>query len=326
MNSKPVALICGISGQDGAYLAQYLLGKGYKVFGSSRDAQMNPFSNLVKLGIREKIQTLSIALTDFRSGLQAMTQIQPDEIYNLAGQSSVGLSFEQPVEAMESINIGTLNILEAIRFYGRPIKFYNASSSECFGDTNGAPADENTPFRPRSPYAVAKASAHWLAANYREAYGIFACNGILFNHESPLRPERFVTRKIARAACSIANGNKNKLSLGNIEIQRDWGWAPEYVEAMWGMMQKEHPDDFVIATGETRKLVDFIETAFKLLDLDWQDHVKIDSDFCRPSDITVGCGNPQKAKNILDWSAKHKMEDVVRMMVEAELSEKTLPC
>jgi len=312
------ALICGISGQDGAYLARLLLEKGYAVYGSSRDAQMNPFINLVKLGIREKVKTLSIAITDFRSVLQAISEIQPDEIYNLAGQSSVGLSFEQPVETMESINIGTLNILEAIRFYDKPIKLYNASSSECFGDTNGAPADENTPFRPRSPYAVAKASAHWLVTNYREAYDLFACNGILFNHESPLRPARFVTKKIIAAACSIAGGSNERLVLGNIEIARDWGWAPEYVEAMWLMMQNPRPDDFVIATGETWKLVDFIETAFDKLGLNWTEHVLTDPQFQRPSDIKVGRANPQKAKKILSWSAKYKMEEVVSRMVEAE--------
>ncbi len=200
------ALIIGVSGQDGAYLAELLLGKGYEVFGTSRDANLSGFGNLARLGIRERVRALSVAPNDFRSALTALVQVEPDEVYNLSGQSSVGLSFDQPVETMESISIATLNLLEAIRFTKRNIRFYNASSGECFGDTHGSPADEETPFRPRSPYAVAKAAAHFEVANYREAYGLFACSGILFNHESPLRPERFVTRKIVAAACRIARG------------------------------------------------------------------------------------------------------------------------
>ena len=229
------ALICGVSGQDGAYLAQLLLNEGYEVWGTSRDAQISSFRNLDVLGIKEQVKLVSMSLTDFRSVLQVLTRSQPDEVYNLAGQTSVGLSFEQPVETLESIATGTLNLLEAIRleairFLGASIRFYNASSSECFGDTGGQAADENTPFRPRSPYAVAKAAAFWEVANYREAYGLFACSGILFNHESPLRPERFVTQKIVASACRIAKGSNEILSLGNIEIRRDWGWgwAPEY--------------------------------------------------------------------------------------------------
>ncbi|HEY9599617.1 MAG TPA: GDP-mannose 4,6-dehydratase, partial [Cyanophyceae cyanobacterium] len=220
------ALICGVSGQDGAYLAKLLLDQGYTVCGTSRDAQISSFRNLVSLGIRDQIKLESAVLTDFRSVLQVLMKVQPDEIYNLAGQSSVGLSFEQPVETLESISIGTLNLLEAIRFTGAPIKFYNAGSSECFGDIGDQAADEMTPFRPRSPYAAAKAAAFWQVANYREAYGIFACSGILFNHESPLRPQRFVTQKIVSAACRIAKGSQEKLYLGNVNIQRDWGWAP----------------------------------------------------------------------------------------------------
>lgn len=268
------ALICGISGQDGAYLAHLLLEKGYDVYGTSRDAQMASFSNLQVLGIRDKVKLESMALNDFRSVLQALTKVQPDELYNLAGQSSVGLSFQQPVETLESISVGTLNLLEAIRFMNRPIKLYNACSGECFGDTNRFPADETPPFRPRSPYAVAKAAAFWEVANYREAYGLFACSGILFNHESPLRPERFVTRKIISTACRIAAGSLEKLHLGNISIQRDWGWAPEYVEAMWLMMQQEKPNDFVVATGESHSLEEFVETAFHYFGLDWHDLLK----------------------------------------------------
>src|SRR5512136_2990243 len=237
------ALICGVSNQDGSYLSRLLLEKGYEVHGTSRDAQMSSFSNLHRLGIKERISFHSMALNDFRSVLQVLAKVRPDEIYNLAGQSSVGLSFDQPVETLESISVGTLNILEAIRFIGREIKLYNSGSSECFGNTGGNPADEETPFRPRSPYAVAKATAFWEVANYRESYNMFACTGILFNHESPLRPERFVTKKIVRAACRIAAGSCDKLHLGNISIARDWGSAEEYVEAMWLMLQQEQPED-----------------------------------------------------------------------------------
>ena len=240
MNNKR-ALISGISGQDGAYLAKLLLGKGYQVFGTARDAQMASFRNLETLGIRQQVTLLSMALNDFRSVLQTLSKAKPDEVYNLAGQSSVGLSFEQPVETLESISIGTLNLLEAIRFLQQPIRLYSAGSSECFGDTGGAPADETTSFHPRSPYAVAKSAAHWEVANYREAYSLFACTGILFNHESPLRPERFVTRKIISAACRIAAGSGEKLQLGNISIARDWGLASEYVDAMWRMLQQDDP-------------------------------------------------------------------------------------
>lgn len=312
------ALICGVSGQDGAFLAKLLLDKGYLVCGTSRDAQISSFQNLVRLGIRDQVKLESVSLNDFRSVLQVLIKIQPDEVYNLAGQSSVGLSFEQPVETLESISVGSLNLLEAIRFTGRPIKFYNAGSSECFGDIGKKAADETTPFRPRSPYAVAKAAAFWEVANYREAYGIFACSGILFNHESPLRPERFVTQKIVSAACRIANGSQEKLHLGNISISRDWGWAPEYVEAMYLMMQQEEPDDYVIATGETAKLEDFVAETFACVGLDWQDHVLTDSSLLRPTDITIGRGDPYKAKEKLGWQARHKMNDVVRMMVEAK--------
>ncbi|HEY9865659.1 MAG TPA: GDP-mannose 4,6-dehydratase [Candidatus Obscuribacterales bacterium] len=314
------ALICGISGQDGTYLADLLLKQGYSVYGTSRDAQMSSFRNLTRLGIREKIKLESMSLTDFRSVLQILTKVKPDEVYNLAGQSSVGLSFEQPVETLESIATGTLNLLEAIRFTEAKIKLYNASSSESFGDTKGLPADENTPFRPRSPYAVAKATAFWEVANYREAYGLFACSGILFNHESPLRPERFVTQKIVKAAIDIAAGKQDKLYLGDISIQRDWGWAPEYVEAMYLMLQQQEPDDYVIATGETYSLAEFIESAFTCVGLNWQDYVKSDSNLLRPTDIAVGRGNPIKAEEKLGWKAQYKMPDVVRMMVEARHS------
>lgn len=312
------ALICGISGQDGAYLANLLLSKGYEVFGTSRDAQMSHFQNLVALGNRDRIRLESMALNDFRSVLQVITRICPDEVYNLAGQSSVALSFEQPVETLESISIGALNLLEVIRFTGRPIKFYNAGSSECFGNTGDQPADEATPFRPRSPYAVAKAAAFWEVANYRQAYNLFACTGILFNHESPLRPERFVTQKIVKAACRIAAGSGEKLYLGNTSIARDWGWAPEYVAAMWLMMQQDNPDDYVIATGKANTLEDFVAEVFGCLGLDWRDHVINDPSLLRPSEIQVNRGNSDRAFRELGWCANYGMRDIARLMVDAQ--------
>lgn len=315
------ALITGISGQDGAYLAKLLFEKGYEVHGTARDAQMSAFINLSALGIKEKILFHSMALNDFRSVLQVLTRVQPDEIYNLAGQSSVGLSFDQPVETLESISIGTLNLLEAIRFTGRPIKCYSAGSSECFGNTAGVAADEETPFRPRSPYAVAKATAFWEVANYREAYSLYACTGILFNHESPLRPERFVTQKIVKAACRIAAGSPEKLHLGNISIARDWGSAAEYVDAMWQMLQRQKPEDFVIATGETHTLEEFIATVFALVKLDWHDHVLSDPALLRPAEIVVSRANPAKAMRQLSWLAAYRMKDVAKIMVDAELAQ-----
>ena len=312
------ALISGISGQDGAYLARLLLEKGYQVFGTARDAQMATFINLETLDIRRQVTLLSMALNDFRSVLQTLSKAQPDEVYNLAGQSSVGLSFEQPVETLESISIGTLNLLEAIRFLQLPIRLYSAGSSECFGDTGGVPADETTPFRPRSPYAVAKSAAHWEVANYREAYNLYACTGILFNHESPLRPERFVTRKIISAACRIADGSGEKLQLGNISIARDWGLAPEYVDAMWRMLQQETPGDYVIATGETNTLEAFVAETFAQLGLDWQKHVSTDSALLRPSEIMVSRGNPGKAAIAPGWQPDNHMRDVIRIMIAAE--------
>lgn len=314
------ALICGVSGQDGSYLAQLLLNRGYTVCGTSRDAQISPFQNLVHLGIKDQVKLESMSLTDFRSVLQVLTKIQPDEVYNLAGQTSVGLSFGQPVETLESIATGTLNLLEAIRFLGATIKVYNAGSSECFGDTGNVAAEENTAFRPRSPYAVAKSAAFWEVANYREAYGLFACSGILFNHESPLRPERFVTQKIIATACRIAQGSQEKLYLGNMSIQRDWGWAQEYVEAMYLMLQQDQPDDYVIATGESTSLEDFVAAAFTSVNLEWRDHVVVDSSLFRPTDLAFGKGNPRKAKIQLGWEAKYKMADVVQMMVNTRLA------
>ena len=255
-----------------------------------------------------------MAPNDFRSVLQTVTRVAPDEIYNLAGQTSVGLSFEQPVETIESIAIGVLNLLEAIRFVERPIRLYNAGSSECFGDTGSQPASEATPFQPRSPYAVAKACAHNLVANYREAYRMHACTGILFNHESPLRPERFVTQKIVRAACRIAGGSVESLSLGNLDIHRDWGWAPEYVEVMWLMLQQEQLQDFVIATGRSVSLEYFVARAFGNVGLEWREHVRLDSTLLRPSDIRYGSADPSRATRLLGWQATLQVDDVIDAM------------
>src|SRR5882757_3150701 len=292
------ALICGLSGQDGSYLAELLLRKGYEVFGTSRDAQTAAFANHERLGIAGRVQLESMATHDFRSVLQVLHKVDPDEVYNLSGQSSVGLSFDQPVETLDSIVAGTVNLLEVIRFLGRPVRFYNAGSGECFGNTSSTGATEDDPFRPRSPYAVAKAAAYWLVANYREAYGLHASTGILFNHESPIRPARFVTRKIVAAVCRISLGSQEKLSLGNLSIRRDWGWAPEYVEVMWRMLQRERGDDFVIATGESHSLEEFVCEVFAQCGLNWREHTIISAALYRPTDITEGKGNAGKAQRL----------------------------
>ena len=314
------ALVCGVGGQDGSYLAQLLLGKGYEVWGTSRDAQISSFSNLDHLGIRQSVTLRSMAPKDFRSVLTALYDCEPDEVYFLSGQSSVGLSFDQPAETLESICLGTLNLMEGLRLLRRPARFYHASSSECFGDGAGRPADEGTPFAPSSPYAVAKASAHWLVRNYREAYGLFACNGILFNHESPLRPARFVTRKIVAAACRIARGSGERLKLGRLDIVRDWGWAPEYVDAMWRMLQGEQPRDYVIATGQANSLEAFVAASFAAVDLDWREHVDCDRTLFRPTDMAWSQGRPDLAEAELGWRADFLMEDVIRAMVTVETS------
>lgn len=318
---KKRALICGISGQDGSLLARFLHRNGYDVWGTSRDAQGGGFRNLVRLGIRQHVTVLSMVPEDFRSVFVAIKQSRPDEIYYLAGQSSVGLSFEQPAETIQSIAIGTLNILEACRLIEFPVRLYHAGSSECFGDVGGSAATEHTQFHPRSPYAVAKASAFWLVDNYREAYSIFACTGILFNHESPLRPERFVTQKIVCAAKRIANGSDEKLKLGRLDIARDWGWAPEYVEAMWLMLQHDKPEDFVVATGRMHTLEDFVSAAFAVYNLNWREHVIQDPTLFRPTDLSVSFGDPSKAERLLGWKAKVNMTEVVRRMAMGDLDE-----
>ena len=318
-NSSKRALICGVSGQDGAYLARLLLAKGYSVTGTSRDAMAASLSNLNALGIHDQVDMVSMTISDLGSVLSAVKTVAPDEIYNMAAQSSVGLSFHEPVETMQSIAMGTLHLLEAIRFIDRPIRLYSAGTSECFGDAGSVPATEITAFNPQSPYAIAKVAAHHFVANYRNAYKLYACTGILFNHESPLRPERYVTKKIIKAACKIANGSTDKLHLGNVSIARDWGSTEEYVEAMWLMLQQPQPDDYVIATGETNTLQDFLAAVFETVGLDWTQYVGTDTSLLRPSEIMVSRGNPAKALDKLGWQAKQKMRDVVGWLVAAEL-------
>lgn len=312
------ALIFGISGQDGALLARLLLGKAYEVFGASRDAETQSFANLQRLDIRDRIKAVSVSLLDFRSVLQAIARVRPDEIYNLAGQSSVGLSFDQPVETFDSISVATLNLLEAIRFHDSAIRLYNACSSECFGNTP-LPADENTPMRPRSPYAVAKAAAYWQVANYREGYGLYCASGILFNHESPLRPGRFVVQKSALTARRIAGGSGEKLELGNLAVIRDWGWAPEYVEAMWRMLQQPRAEDFVVATGSSCSLQTLVSEIFSQRGLDWRDHVTHNPALSRPTDLAESRANPARAAQMLGWRARLSMPEIVRRMLNQDI-------
>lgn len=312
------ALICGVSGQDGAYLAKLLLEKGYEVIGTSRDAQAARCDGLARLGIRERVTLVTMNPEDPDAVVAALRKWTPRELYNLSGQSSVGLSFERPAETFRSIALATLNLLEAVRTLGEPIRIFNASSSECFGDVPSGLADEDAPFRPRSPYAVAKAAAHWQVANYRDAYRLYACNGILFQHESPLRPERFVTRKITAAARRIAQGGGERLSLGNLAIRRDWGWAPEYVDAMWRMLQQDAPEDLVLATGTLASLEDFVAAAFAAAGLDWHAHVSFDPALARAADVAGFAGDARRAAERLGWRASVRMPEVSRLMLENE--------
>ena len=289
--SGKVALIAGITGQGGAYLARFLLEKGYVVHGTSRDAALARLDGLIALGIAEQITLHSMSPSDFQSVAQVIEGVAPDEIYNLSGQSSVLLSFTQPAETLTGIALGTLNILETLRCLRGTVRFYNAGSSDCFGDTGTGAANEQTAFRPKSPYGVAKAAAISLVTNYREAHGLFACSGLLFNHESPLRPHRFVTRKITAAAARIGAGSRERLALGNLSIHRDWGWAPDYVEAMWSMLQSDQPDNFVIATGVAHSLEELVAMAFAEIGLNWRDHVDYDSSLVRSSDIMCSLGD-----------------------------------
>lgn len=310
------ALIFGISGQDGAYLAKLLLDKGYAVHGTSRDYEAGSFPRLHALGIADRVRLHTAVPTDFRSILRVLDEARPDEVYNLAGQTAVSLSFSQPVDAFDSIAVGTLNILECLRILGAPIRFFNAASSECFGDTD-QPASEDTPFQPQSPYAVAKAAAFWAVLNYRNAYGLRAVCGILFNHESPLRPSRFVTRKITAAAARIAAGSDERLELGNIDVVRDWGWAPEYVEAMWRANTAETVRDYVIATGESHSLRELVALVFAEAGLDWQEHVTTNPALLRPSEPLVICADPSRIAADLGWRAQVRLPELARLLLRA---------
>lgn len=316
------ALIFGVGGQDGSYLANFLIKKGYEVIGSSRNAEMSQFTNLRKLGIYEKVKKISILINDYDSVSKAINIYKPDEIYNLAGQSSVSLSFEQPLESIESITKATLIILNAIISSGKTIKFYSAGSSECFGNTNFVPADERTSFNPCSPYGMSKASAYWLVKFFRSTYQQYFCTGILFNHESSLRPKRFVTQKIVQTILKIKNGSDQKLYLGNVETKRDWGWAPEYVEAMWLMLQQNTPEDIVIATGKSYSLLEFTKKVFEYFSLDWKDFVIIDKNLIRLSDINDSYANPAFAKEKLGWTSNVNFEELIIKLCQNALENK----
>jgi GDPmannose 4,6-dehydratase len=313
------ALITGITGQDGAYLSMELLDKGYKVYGIVRDVTVSNLANLKFLGIEDRIELISANLLDLSNVIRSIKMIKPDEIYNLAAQSSVGTSFEQPIWTIEFNVMSTLNLLEAMRMTHPKARFYQASSSEMYGRVKILPVTEETVLNPVSPYAISKATDHWIAKNYREAYGLFCCCGILFNHESVLRPQHFVTKKIIATAVRISRGSKEKLKVGNIEIKRDWGYAPEYVKAMWLMLQQDHPSDYVIATKEAHSLKEFIELSFICLGLNWEEHVIIDKSLYRPSDIDIIYGNPEKVKKDLGWEYHLSFEKLVKRLVNEEL-------
>ena len=325
------AFVTGVTGQDGSYLAELLLRKGYEVHGLVRRTSAMSRSRIDHLRhLQEDAPGESPApagglnlhygdITDALRLRDLLEETEPDEVYNLAAQSHVRVSFDQPAFTVEVDAVGAMNLLEAVRRMRRPARFYQASSSEMFGKVAEVPQNERTPFHPRSPYGCAKVFAHHQTVNYREAYGMFACSGILFNHESPRRGESFVTRKISRAAARIKLGLQDKLFLGNLDARRDWGYAPDYVDAMWRMLQHREPDDYVIATGETHSVGDFLEAAFTRLDLDWRDHVAMDVRFERPSEVDVLLGDASKARRVLDWEPHTLFSDLVRMMVEADL-------
>jgi len=318
------ALITGITGQDGSYLAELLLEKGYEVCGIIRRSSSFNTDRIDHLyqDPHAADRRLFLEYGDLLDGNQLarlLGDFQPDEIYNLAAQSHVRVSFDQPVYTADVAGLGTLRLLEAVRQTKKPARFYQASSSEMFGKVVESPQTETTPFYPRSPYACAKVYAYWQTINYREAYGLFACNGILFNHESPRRGGTFVTRKITRAATRIKLGLQEKLFLGNLDARRDWGFAGDYVRAMWLMLQQERPEDFVIATGETRSVREFVEEVFSLLDLDWKAHVEIDPRYYRPTEVDVLLGDPSKAKRLVDWQPIVRFKQLAKMMTDADL-------
>ncbi|MGP2410218.1 GDP-mannose 4,6-dehydratase [Yersinia enterocolitica] len=332
------AVITGITGQDGAYLAELLLEKGYKVYGTYRRTSSVNFWRIEELGIDKhpNLHLVEYDLTDLSASIRLLQSTQATEVYNLAAQSFVGVSFDQPVTTAEITGIGPLNLLEAIRIVNTKIRFYQASTSEMFGKVQAIPQIEETPFYPRSPYGVAKLYAHWMTINYRESYGIFGCSGILFNHESPLRGREFVTRKITDSVAKIKLGKLDILELGNMDAKRDWGFAKEYVEGMWRMLQADVPDTFVLATNRTETVRDFVSMAFKAagfnLRFEGKDDnevgidietgntlVKVNPKFYRPAEVELLIGNPQKAKDILGWEPKTTLEELCQMMVEEDL-------
>ncbi|MDQ2976131.1 MAG: GDP-mannose 4,6-dehydratase [Acidobacteriota bacterium] len=322
------ALITGITGQDGSYLAELLLGKGYEVHGIIRRASTFNTGRIDHLYTDPHINGVRFFLhygdiSDSTNLIKLLYRIQPDEVYHLAAQSHVRVSFDIPEYTGDVTGLSATRILEAIRETGVGSKFYQASSSEMFGKVSEVPQRETTPFHPRSPYGVAKVYAYWATVNYRESYGLFACNGILFNHESPRRGETFVTRKITRAVANIKAGLQKKLYLGNLEAKRDWGYAKEYIEAMWLMLQQETPDDYVIATGETHSVEEFLKEAFSHADLDWRDYVELDPKYLRPAEVDLLIGDASKAHSVLGWKSNTTFPELVRLMVEADIEAVT---
>ena len=319
------ALITGITGQDGAYLAELLLSEGYRVVGAERRMSSRNRRRLDELGVTDDVEFVDFDLADQGNMVRVLDTVTPDEVYNLAAQSFVKLSFEQPVMTGDITGIGVARLLEAIREVNPGIRFYQASTSEMFGKVRETPQSESTPFYPRSPYGVAKLYAHWLTLNYREAYGLHASSGILFNHESPLRGPEFVTRKISLAAARIKLGQQKELRLGNLEARRDWGYAREYVVGMHRMLQQDGPDDYVLATGENHSVGEFAAAAFAHVGLNWQDHVVIDPAFERPAEVEMLLGEPAKARAQLRWEATTSFQDLVALMVEADLERTRNP-
>lgn len=317
VTKKRSALITGITGQDGAYLTRFLLEQGYQVHGMVRRSSLEKFDRLAE--VREQIELHQGDLLDQLSLIRLIEHVKPDEVYNLAAQSFVPTSFEQPLLTGEFNALGVTRVLEAIRLVNPSIRFYQASSSEMFGNIREEPQTETTPCWPRSPYGVAKVYGHWITINYRESYNLFACNGILFNHESPLRGKEFVTRKITDAVARIHHGLLKKLKLGNLDAQRDWGFSGDYVRAMWMMLQHDKPDDYVIATGEKHTVREFLQHAFNHVDLNWEDHVEVDPDLLRPADVHTLCGDATKARETLNWEPEVSFSELVTMMVEADL-------
>lgn len=316
----PNALITGITGQDGSYLAEFLLQKGYRVYGLVRRASI--FNDGRIRHLLDRIEIIDADLLDQISLIQAVRQAQPDEVYNLAAMSFVATSFQQPVATGEYTALSVARMLEAVRLADRPIRFYQASTSEMFGKAQTTPQNERTPFYPRSPYGVAKLYGHWMTTNFRESYDMFACSGILFNHESPRRGLEFVTRKISHAVARIKLGLQEKLVLGNLEARRDWGFAGDYIEAMWLMLQQDKPEDFVIATGTTHSVQDFVMAAFAHAGIaDWQKYVEIDPRFFRPAEVDQLIGDASKARQQLGWKPRVTFEELVRMMVESDLQQ-----